>query len=133
MGLFSRNRTAKQPQLQVPDELERKARAEYGHQQFSAALSTYVEAIDKIHTMCVCASPPSRIRVPGPGDQAILDGYNSALGATLATDPGANVSSQVEQSVGYLRQIAGEAGPEAGRYLRAIDEIETTYRLGRRT
>jgi hypothetical protein len=129
MGLFSRK--AKTPNLQIPDALAQQADLQYGHQDFAGALETYAEAIDKIHTMCVATSAPSRIRTLGPRDQDILDGLNSSLGATLAMEPHRDVASLVQQTLGYLREIASEAGNESGRYLRAIDSIEATYRLGK--
>jgi hypothetical protein len=44
----------------------------------------------------------------------------------LSADAEAPVSSTVERTVAYLQQIAGEAGPESGRYLDAIDSIQAT-------
>lgn len=129
MGLFSRKTNAPNPQ--VPDALAQQADLRYGHQDFAGAMETHAEAIDKIHTMCVATSALYRIRKPGPGDQDILDGFNSSLGATLAMEPHRDVASLVEQTLAYLQQIANEAGTESGRYLRAIDSIETTYRLGK--
>jgi hypothetical protein len=129
MGFFSRK--TKAPNLQLPDALAQQADLQYGHQDFAGAMETYAEGIDKIHTMCVVASASSRIRTLGPGDQGILDGFNSSLGATLAMEPRREVASLVQRTLGYLREIANEAGNEVGRYLQAIDAIETTYRLGK--
>jgi hypothetical protein len=131
MGLFSRK--APRPEQQIPDELASQAVSQYGSGDFLAALETYGQAIDKIHTMCVVANPSSRIRTPGAQDQMILDGFNNSLGAALETNAHANLSAVVERTVAYLSQIAGEAGPESPRYLSAIESIETTYRLGRRS
>lgn len=130
MALFSRKKSTPEPQLQVPDELATEADRQYGNANFLGALETYGRAIDKIHTMCVVADRSSRIRTPGPDDQEILDGFNNSLGAALATDKQASVSSIVEKATVYLQQIAGEAGRESTRYHTAIESIELTYRLG---
>jgi hypothetical protein len=128
MGLFSKKGPKAQP-LQIPDELALKAADQGAAGDHLAALESYGEAVDKIHTMCVVAQPGSRIRQPGPRDQVILDGFNSALAAVVASDPDpAGVSSTVERTVAYLHQIAGEAGPESGRYHAAIESIQATYR-----
>jgi hypothetical protein len=129
MGLFSRKKN--RPNLQIPDALAQQADLRYGHQDFAGAMKAYADAIDKIHTMCVATSARYRIRELGPGDEDILDGFNSSLGAALAMEPHRDVASLVEQTLGYLHEIASEAGTESGRYLRAIDSIETTYRLGK--
>jgi hypothetical protein len=126
MGLFSKKGPKAQP-LQIPDELAVKAADQGAAGNHLAALETYGEAVDKIHTMCVVAQPGSRIRQPGPQDQVILDGFNSALAAVVASAPdAASVSSTVERTVAYLHQIAGEAGPESGRYHSAISAIQAT-------
>jgi hypothetical protein len=136
MALFSRKKAANSGgvpnpgALQVPDELAEKAALLYGNGDFPAALETYGAAIDKLHTMCVAAAPGSRIRTPGPQDQPILDGFNNSLGATLSMNAQASVAQQMEQSTAYLRQIAAEAGAESTRYLEAVANIESTYRLG---
>jgi len=128
MGLFSKKGPKAQP-LQIPDELAVKAADQGAAGNHLAALETYGEAVDKIHTMCVVAQPGSRIRQPGPQDQVILDGFNSALVTVLASDPeAAAVPSIVERTVAYLRQIAGEAGSESGRYNTAIESIQVTCR-----
>lgn len=128
MGFFSRQGRKAQP-LQIPDELALKAADQAAAGDHITALQSYGEAVDKIHTMCVMAQPGSRIRQPGPQDQLILDGFNSALAAVLASDPGAGgVSSTVERTVAYLHEIAGEAGPESGRYYTAIESIRATHR-----
>lgn len=126
MGLFSKKGPKAQP-LQIPDELALRAADQGAAGNHLAALESYGEAVDKIHTMCVVAQPGSRIRQPGPRDQVILDGFNSALAALVASDPDAGVSSTVERTVAYLHQIAGEAGPESGRYHSAIGAIQATY------
>jgi hypothetical protein len=129
VALFSRkgtNRQGKAAPLQVPDELALKAADQARAGNNLGSLETYEEAVDKIHTMCVVAQPGSRIRQPGPQDQGILDGFTSALAAVLSADAEAPVSSTVERTVAYLQQIAGEAGPESGRYLDAIDSIQAT-------
>lgn len=127
MGLFSK-KGPKPQQLQIPDELALKAADQGAAGNDLAALETYGEAIDKIHTMCVVAQPGSRIRQPGPQDQPILDGFNSALAAAVASNPdAAGVSSTVERTAAYLQQIASEAGPESSRYHSAISAIQATY------
>ncbi len=128
MGLFSKKGPKAQP-LQIPDELAVKAADQGAAGNHLAALETYGEAVDKIHTMCVVAQPGSRIRQPGPQDQVILDGFSSALVTVLVSDPeAAAVPSIVERTVAYLRQIAGEAGSESGRYNAAIESIQVTCR-----
>src|SRR5262245_22803756 len=52
-----------------------------------AALEPYGEAIYKIHTMDVVAPPGTRSRQPGPQDQPILDGFDGALAAVVASAP----------------------------------------------
>jgi hypothetical protein len=127
MGLFSKKGPKAQP-LQIPDELALKAANQAAAGNHLAALESYGEAVDKIHTMCVVAQPGSRIRQPGPQDQVILDGFNSALTAVVTSAPdAAGVSSTVERTVAYLHQIAGEAGPESSRYHSAINAIQATY------
>ncbi|TFV91149.1 hypothetical protein [Blastococcus sp. CT_GayMR16] len=132
MGWFrektaGRGRTAP---LQMPDQLAQEAADQYGNRDFAGALQTYGRAIDKIHTMCVMASPGSRIRSPGPQDQPILDGFNSSLGAALALNPRLDVATEVERATAYLRQVAMESPGEAPRYFDAIERFESTYRAG---
>lgn len=125
MGLFSKKGSSASGSLQYPDELAQDAALAYGTANFSTALDTYALAIDKIHTMCVVASPSSRLRTPGPQDQPILDGFVSSLGAGLAMDATMDTSI-VAKTLEYLRQIADEAGPEAGRYQAAITAAART-------
>ncbi len=130
MGLFSRRSSHRtrppvtvEPTRQIPDELAEQAQLAYGGQDFYGGLQTYALAIDKIHTMCVVAAPPSsRIRRPGPQDQPILDGFINALGATLASTPEKDVRSLVERSMNYLAEIAAEAGTYAEMYDATIAE-----------
>jgi hypothetical protein len=133
VGWFNGKRSAKSDSGsdQIPDRLAREAAAHYGQSRFSAALDSYGEAIDKIHTMCVMAAPGSRIRFPGQQDQPILDGFVSSLGATLAMDPHADLRAEVERTSAYLYQIAAESPDEGQRYRKAIADIELAYRLGR--
>jgi hypothetical protein len=131
VGFFSR-KTPPTPktELQVPDELALEAANHYGHAEFLAAANAFATAIDKIHTMSVVAPAGSRIRTAGSHDQEILDGFNKSLGAVLAMDATAAISALVERTLAYLGEIAQEAGPEAERYITAMTDIETTYRLG---
>lgn len=135
MGLFSRKTessgSASAGSLQIPDQLAQRAAREYGTSNFMGALELYGEAIDKIHTMCVVASPSGRIRSLGAQDQPILDGFNNSLGAALAMDSTADVDRIVEQTLGYLREIAADAGPGDDRYALLMSNIDVTYRLGR--
>lgn len=125
MGFLSRKGQRTQ-QLQVPDELALKARAQADGGNHGAAFETYGEAIDKIHTMCVVAAPGSRLRHPGAQDQEILDGFNEALAAVLRADPGSSVANTVDRTLAYLHEIAREAGVESGRYTAAIQAIDAT-------
>ncbi len=116
MGLFRKKSSSSGGggNEQPPDRLAREASSFYDSANFLRAFESYVEAIDKIHTMTVCAVNP--IRHPGPCDQPILDGINSSLGAALSTDRNAPVASGVQKSVHYLREISGIAGNESSRY-----------------
>jgi len=132
VGIFGGRRAVRDSasEKQYPDELAEQAALEYGSGQFGAAMETYAKSIDKIHTMCVVANPNSRIRAPSSQDQPILDGFNNALGAAMASQPSFAPSATVQRTIIYLQQIAEQAGVESERYNQAIMEIETTFRLG---
>jgi hypothetical protein len=129
MGLFGNKKTSATPELQIPDELAQKAALAYVSQQFARAFETYVEAVDKLHTMYVIGE--QRFRQAGPRDHAILNGINNSLGAALAIDPTRPVDGSVHSAVAYLAQIAGVARSEQDRYNDAIEILERTLRVAR--
>lgn len=128
MGIFSKKRSGSsgRGELQYPDELAQKAALAYGSADFGTAMEGYANAIDKIHTMCVVASPP-RLRTPGLGDQYILDGFVNSVGASLSMEIPLD-ANLIERTLNYLGQIAGEAGSEAGRYQKAITDVQFELR-----
>ena len=128
VGLFSRRNPPEE--LQIPDQLAQQAGYKFGTQDFAGAFNTYAEAIDKIHTMCVVTPRGMRQRTPGERDLVILDGLNNSLGAALAVNPQLDVRKLVERTIGYMDQIADEAGEADTLYHDAIRNIDITYRLG---
>lgn len=129
MGIFSKKRGGSSggAALQYPDELAEQAGLAYGNADFATALEGYATAIDKIHTMCVVASPASRIRTPGSRDQYILDGFVNAVGAGLSMGLSLD-RGLIDKTLNYLGQIAAEAGPESGRYEKAIADVRFEMR-----
>jgi hypothetical protein len=111
---------------QYPDELADAAAVEYGSGCYATAAEGFATAIDKLHTMEMVAANP--IRCPGDQDQYILDGLRNSVGAALAAGQVLD-RHIVESAMAYLRAIGANAGPEGGRYLQAVSDIE--YELQR--
>ena len=137
MGIFKRHQPAqsvivRQQGLQPPDAKAVEAKDLYGHQSFAASLEKYNEAIDKLHTMYVIGG--NRYRTPSSDDDPILNGFVSALGASLAMNSREPIDQAVAQACGYLRQIEElciASGIDGRRYAVAIADIDRAYRLGR--
>lgn len=117
-----RQKSTSAPQKQYPDELAEVAEQLYATQQFGAAANQFALAIDKLHTMLVVSLPPNRLRQPGPGDQAILDGLQKSVGAAKATGQPFD-RRDVETALNYLGEIQASAGDEARRYASALTDI----------
>lgn len=121
-----------QNRQQVPDELCEQAQLKYGHQDFVGAFTMYATAIDKLHTMCVVAPAPNRIRSFSEADQPILDGLVNSAGAALAMNSELNITTEAEKAAEYLRQISVEAervGADHRPYTNAMQELIRTARL----
>lgn len=86
-----------------PEEIAKVAENLYGHQRFSEAIVQSERAIDLLHTLYLFEK--MRQRQPSPADSWIVDGYTSALGATLAMDKSADVTESVRTTTHRLRTI----------------------------
>lgn len=137
MGLFKRQQPSttgvtRPAGLQPPDAKAAEAKDLYSQQRFSTSLDAYGEAIDKLHTMYVMGG--SRYRTPSADDDTILNGFVSALGASLAVNKSEPITNAVEQACGYLLQIeqmCASEGIDGRRYAVAIADIDRAFRLGR--
>lgn len=79
-------------------------RVHYGYGDFGTALFFYQKSVDVLHTNYVILQ--MRSRQPSPADKWIVDGYTSALGASLQLHPVAPVASSVREVTHRLRTIA---------------------------
>lgn len=129
MGWLNRilNRKEKEPPaLQYPDQLAHEAKILYGNQKFRDALEKYGDAIDKLHTMYVIAERSRRQRNPGPDDLYILNGFESALGASKASAQIVDTETFAKQPAHYLQEIVHtieREGGDARIYIDAVDRI----------
>ncbi len=78
----------------------------YGHGDFGAALFFFQKSIDMLHSQYLFGQ--MRSRQPSPADAWIVDGYTSALGASLQLHPAAPVDVSVREVTHRLRTIATE-------------------------
>jgi hypothetical protein len=76
----------------------------YGYGDFGTALFFYQKSIDMLHTNYLFGQ--MRNRQPSAADAWIVDGYTSALGASLAMHPTAPIDSSVQEVTHRLRTIA---------------------------
>lgn len=136
VGLFNRAKSASASSgstLQIPDQFAERARGAYGNSDFVRAAELYGDAIDKLHTMYVMASPPCALRRPSQSDASITEGIVSAVGAALAMDSRAPVQNVAERSIGYLNEIIAlpQATPMANLYETAIRGLDAELRRSR--
>lgn len=99
-------------------------RERYGHGDFGTALFFYQKSIDMLHTNYLFNQ--MRSRQPSAADAWIVDGYTSALGASLAKHPAAPVDSSVREASLRLRTIASaceRVGLPSQLYRDALDQI----------
>jgi hypothetical protein len=99
----------------------------YDSGQFGTALLLYQKAIDVLHTHYVFSSMQDR--QPSPRDLPIIDGFVSALGASLSLHPGAPVADSVREVTHRLRTTSSacqRVGLPADLYLRALDDLART-------
>lgn len=90
-----------------PEKIAEVAKDLYGHQRFAEAMVQSERAIDLLHTLYLFEN--MRQRQPSPADAWIIDGYTSALGATLAMDGSADVAESVRTTTHRLRTILSAA------------------------
>jgi hypothetical protein len=107
-----------------PDTMAEGGREYYGFGDFGTAMLFYAKSIDMLHT----AYGFSRMqdRQPSPADASIVDGFVSALGASLSTHPKAPVGSALLEVEARLHDIAGECerlGLPSGLYRNAQAEL----------
>jgi len=107
-----------------PDSMAEGGGEHYGFNDFGTAMFFYAKSIDMLHT----AYGFSRMqgRQPSPADASIVDGFVSALGASLSTHPAAPVGAVLLEVDARLHDIAGECerlGLPAGLYRNAQAEI----------
>jgi hypothetical protein len=108
----------------------------YGNGEFGAAALMFQKAIDLLHTVYCSPSiffprEPAATRQPSSADLPIIDGYSSALGATLALHPDAPVGRSITEVTHRLTDIfftCKRAGIPAGLYGNALRELEPTAR-----
>lgn len=96
----------------------------YGHQEFGVALFFYAKAIDMLHT--AYGFRQMQERQPSPADLSIVDGFSSALGASLSMHPSASVDECVREVTHRLRSIAttcDRVGVPSNLYRAALDTI----------
>jgi hypothetical protein len=99
----------------------------YLKQEFGVSALLYQKAIDLMHTLYDINS--MRARQPSPRDLSILDGYLSALGASLSLHPEAPVAGSVREVTHRLRTIAlacQSAGFSDSMYRQALDRLAST-------
>lgn len=87
-----------------PEEIARAAENLYGLQRFTDAMGQWERAIDLLHTLYMFENMLRR--KPSPADSWIVDGYTSALGATLAVDCSADVTRSVRATTDRLLAIS---------------------------
>jgi hypothetical protein len=87
-----------------PESYGEAAKVRYGHQNFGAAMVLYGNAIDLIHTQYLVLN--MQHRQPSTADTWIVDGFVSAVGASLAMHPDAPVDDEVREATHRLRTIA---------------------------
>lgn len=105
-----------------PDSIASHAQDLYGHQHFAEALEEFGRAVDLLQTLYVFEK--MRQRQPSAADTWIIDGYTSALGATLAVNAQADVTESVRTTTHRLRTISTAAqrvGAPAQLYLDGLD------------
>jgi hypothetical protein len=108
----------------APETLAERAQLAYGSQNFSGAMHDYEKAIDLLHTLYLFEN--MRQRQPSPADAWIVDGYTSALGATLAMDSTAGVTESVRTVTHRLRTIttaADRVGLPSHIYRQGLDQM----------
>lgn len=124
MGLFRKSNKSRSQQ--PPDRLATEAREKYQSQDFEKALDLFGEAIDKLHTMYVFASPGQRHRQPSSDDILIIEGFLMSLGAVLENNRNADIDAIVQRTTGYLTQIAQTVQGESGNaepYMEGVQRI----------
>lgn len=130
MALFGRKKRPSET-LQPPDALAQRAAHAYGTpgsspHRFAAAASLYAQAIGKLHTMYIMGN--ATYRRPSAEDQAILDGFVSAVGAAAATDELHAARDEAVGAVHYLEDIAQFAQRLNGDGHRYLDAAERAGR-----
>lgn len=92
--------------MQPPDEWAHTAQGQYDERRFGEALESFLQAIDKLHTMYACVSPEDWRREPSSDDEGILDGFVSSIGASLASGQKTDVKHQVEKATAQLAHMS---------------------------
>ena len=107
-----------------PDSMANGGREHYGFGDFGTAMFFYAKSIDMLHT--AYGFNHMQNRQPSPADASIIDGFVSALGASLSMHPNAPVSSMLLEMDTRLHEVAGECerlGLPADLYRNAQAEI----------
>jgi hypothetical protein len=111
--------------LGEPETFETGARWFYGSGEFGTALLLYQKAIDLLHTR-YCFDT-MRQRRPSAADLPIVDGYLSALGASLSLHPDAPVADSIAEAAHRLEDIraaCNAAGLSTNPYRQGLIELK---------
>jgi hypothetical protein len=99
-------------------------RDHYNHHNFGVAMLFFGKAIDMLQT-AYCHGQMEE-RQPSPADAWIVDGYTSAIGASLSMHPQAAVGESARYTLNMLQIIADECdrvGTPSKLYRGAIDNV----------
>jgi hypothetical protein len=107
-----------------PETMTQGGQVSYGVQDFGVATLFFAKAIDMLHTAYGFSGMSAR--QPSPADAAIVDGFTSALGASLAMHPNAPVDECIREVDHRLRSIVAECdrvGTPSALYRDSLDRI----------
>jgi hypothetical protein len=107
-----------------PESLAEGGKDRYDHQDFGTAIFYYQKSIDLLHTDYLYMQ--MKDRQPSLGDAWIVNGYLSALGASLSLHPDAPVNDSVREVTHRLRTISSaceRTGATPALYLNALAQL----------
>ena len=115
------------PYYGSPESLAEGGKDRYDHQDFGTAIFFFQKSIDLLHTNYLFGQ--MKDRQPSPADTWIVNGYLSALGASLSLHPGAPVDQSVREVTHRLRTISSaceRTGATPALYLNALAQLADT-------
>jgi hypothetical protein len=107
-----------------PENFGEAAKVRYEHQGFGVAAVLYGKAVDSLHTQYLVLN--MQYRQPGPADTWIVDGFTTAVGASLSMHSAAGLDEEVREATHRLRTIATmceRVGAPSFLYRNALDQL----------